>query len=226
MTIVLEVPNIACSQRALYINQAPCCKLLYETTKIILVVAVVVSNAKVNVRYWVGPIVTGYPHADKTWFTHLWYLKALVRVEHLGASIPAWLPCRTLFSVVNQALCSSNLICFRCLRPMSGLLWIWQSYGLRVQACTSCPCVQRWQWPINCPRLQNQRREKVAYCGRGDMEPNPWLDHVNFNVEKIPKEAFALNMVHPLTYCYWSGHYKPERLRRFLPVAGTACAQQ
>ena len=66
MTIVLEVPNIACSQRALYINQAPCCKLLYETTKIILVVAVVVSNAKVNVRYWVGPIVTGYPHADKT----------------------------------------------------------------------------------------------------------------------------------------------------------------
>ena len=38
----------------------------YETTEIILVVAVVVSNAKVNVRYWVGPIVTGYPHADKT----------------------------------------------------------------------------------------------------------------------------------------------------------------
>ena len=58
-------------------------------------------------------------------------------------------------------------------------------------------------------------REKVVYGGRGDMEPNPWFDHVNFDVEKILKEAFSLNMLRPRKYCYWSGHYQPERLRRF-----------
>ncbi|CAL1128479.1 unnamed protein product [Cladocopium goreaui] len=55
-------------------------------------------------------------------------------------------------------------------------------------------------------------REKVAFSLRGDMESTPWLDHDNFDVEKmIPKEAFAPDMLHPLTYCYWSGHYKLER---------------
>ena len=57
--------------------------------------------------------------------------------------------------------------------------------------------------PISC--LQNQRAGGVLF-GR-DMASKPWLDHDFFLETMIPKEAFTPNILHPLTYCYWSGHY-------------------
>ena len=86
------------------------------------------------------------------------------------------------------------------------------------------------QWPYQALSAASKIREQVAFSLEGHGVKA--VVGSRFFLEKMmPKEAFTPNILHPLTNCYWSGHYTPERcwLRPFDPfqdVASTPCARK
>ena len=62
------------------------------------------------------------------------------------------------------------------------------------------------QWPYQDLSTASKVREQVAFSLGGTWrQSRGWI--MFFLETMIPKEAFTPNILHPLTYCYWSGHY-------------------